>query len=80
MHRARPADDNADYPLNEWHNILVLHQNRAAHTQSAKNFIKDSFLPGFLDLVVWGHEHECIPDPVVSLLVCRQAKQDFVPH
>ena len=62
--RARPADDK-EYPLDQWHNILVLHQNRASHSQAAKNFIKESYIPGFLDLVIWGHEHECMPDAVV---------------
>lgn len=62
--RARPADDK-EYPLDQWHNILVLHQNRASHSQAAKNFIKESYIPGFIDLVIWGHEHECIPDAVV---------------
>ena len=66
--RERPGD-HKEYPLDQWHNILVLHQNRASHAQSAKNFIKEAFLPNFLDLVIWGHEHECIPEPVVSPLI-----------
>jgi double-strand break repair protein MRE11 len=40
----------------EWFNILVLHQNRVAH--SVKNFIPENFLDSFLDFVIWGHEHE----------------------
>lgn len=42
----------------EWFNILVLHQNRA-EDRGAGNFIKEDELPKFLDLVVWGHEHDC---------------------
>lgn len=38
-------------------NILVLHQNRAKHT--AGGHISDDELPGFFDLIFWGHEHEC---------------------
>ena len=38
-------------------NCFVFHQNRAAHTPT--NHIPESFLPDFLDLVIWGHEHEC---------------------
>lgn len=30
-----------------------------------KNHIPEKFLPSFLDLVVWGHEHECKIDPEV---------------
>jgi len=60
----RPADSPA-YPLNQWFNIFVLHQNRLQHTASAKNTIREEYLAHFLDLVVWGHEHECIPEPWV---------------
>ncbi|CAG0883308.1 unnamed protein product [Darwinula stevensoni] len=48
----------------EWFNILVLHQNRAKH--GPKNYLPETFLPGFLDLVIWGHEHECIPQPTFT--------------
>ncbi|KFM80580.1 Double-strand break repair protein MRE11A, partial [Stegodyphus mimosarum] len=41
----------------EWFNVMVLHQNRAKH--GAKNYIPEQFLDNFLDLIVWGHEHEC---------------------
>jgi hypothetical protein len=45
--------------------VFVLHQNRVAHGQGSKNAIREDYLPDFLDLVVWGHEHECLADPVV---------------
>lgn len=38
-------------------NIFVIHQNRVVHGK--KNYIPETFLPDDLDLVVWGHEHEC---------------------
>ncbi|SPJ08169.1 double-strand break repair protein MRE11, putative [Plasmodium sp. DRC-Itaito] len=41
-------------------NILVLHQNRYirnTYGNNTKNFIKESFIPKFIDLVIWGHEH-----------------------
>lgn len=41
----------------EWFNVMVIHQNRAKH--GPKNYIPEQFLDDFLDLVVWGHEHEC---------------------
>lgn len=34
---------------------------RAKH--SATNYIPISFIPEFFDLVVWGHEHECLIEP-----------------
>ncbi|KAH3902810.1 related to Double-strand break repair protein MRE11 [Saccharomycodes ludwigii] len=44
----------------EWFNILCVHQNHTGHTNTA--FLPEQFLPDFLDLVIWGHEHECIPN------------------
>lgn len=42
----------------EWFNLLVLHQNRA-EDRGVGNFIKEDDLPKFMDLVLWGHEHDC---------------------
>lgn len=52
--------------VDDWFNVFVLHQNRVPHTQAAKNCLREGHLPQFLDLVVWGHEHECVADPWVS--------------
>lgn len=41
---------------NNWFNILVLHQNRA--DRGPNNYISENVLPTFLDLVIWGHEHD----------------------
>eukprot|EP00057_Strongylocentrotus_purpuratus_P023252 XP_011677726.1 PREDICTED: double-strand break repair protein MRE11A [Strongylocentrotus purpuratus] len=49
---------NAD----SWFNIFVIHQNRAKHGEH--NYIPEQFLDNFIDLVIWGHEHECLIDPV----------------
>ncbi|KAK9844671.1 hypothetical protein WJX74_005353 [Apatococcus lobatus] len=59
---ARP-EDSPEFPMDEWFNLMVLHQNRIAHAANAKNYIKESYLARFLDFVVWGHEHECVCDP-----------------
>uniref|UniRef100_A0A5G2QRL8 Double-strand break repair protein n=1 Tax=Sus scrofa TaxID=9823 RepID=A0A5G2QRL8_PIG len=48
----RPKEDE-----NSWFNLFVLHQNRSRHGRT--NFIPEQFLDDFLDLVIWGHEHEC---------------------
>jgi double-strand break repair protein MRE11 len=48
----RPSEDT-----DEWFDVFVIHQNRSAHGK--KNYIPEGFLPDFLDLVIWGHEHEC---------------------
>lgn len=46
----------------EWFNMIAVHQNHAAH--NATNHLPESFLPDFMDTVIWGHEHECLIDPV----------------
>ncbi|ODQ81896.1 hypothetical protein BABINDRAFT_16947, partial [Babjeviella inositovora NRRL Y-12698] len=46
----------------EWFNLMAVHQNHSAHTNTS--YLPENFLPKFLDFVVWGHEHECIPYPV----------------
>jgi double-strand break repair protein MRE11 len=45
----------------DWFNILSIHQNHHAYTENG--YIPEHFLPDFLDLVVWGHEHECLIEP-----------------
>ncbi|KAJ4288816.1 meiotic recombination [Collariella sp. IMI 366227] len=45
----------------EWFNLLTLHQNHYAHTPTS--YLPENMLPNFMDLVVWGHEHECLIDP-----------------
>ncbi|GFR39960.1 hypothetical protein Agub_g38, partial [Astrephomene gubernaculifera] len=59
----RPAP-SPGYPPDGWVNLLVLHQNRVAHSALGKACVREEHLPAFLDLAVWGHEHECRPDPV----------------
>eukprot|EP00922_Rhytidocystis_sp_ex-Travisia-forbesii_P044158 GHVS01065873.1.p1 GENE.GHVS01065873.1~~GHVS01065873.1.p1 ORF type:complete len:643 (+),score=109.58 GHVS01065873.1:339-2267(+) len=50
-------------------NIMVIHQNRykgAAGGSPTKNCVHESMLPTFLDLVIWGHEH----DSLIELQEC----------
>lgn len=46
----------------DWFNLLVLHQNRA--DRGPNNYIQEKVLPKFLDLVVWGHEHDSLVFPI----------------
>jgi double-strand break repair protein MRE11 len=55
----RPSQNQEDFV-----NIFTLHQNRVAH--GPKNYIPEGRLPKFMDLVVWGHEHQCRIDPEES--------------
>ena len=52
----------ADGP-DPWFNIFVIHQTRNAATEH----IPDHLLPSFLHFVIWGHEHECLIDPVENV-------------
>ncbi|KAL9109217.1 MAG: hypothetical protein Q9227_006142 [Pyrenula ochraceoflavens] len=45
----------------DWFSIMSVHQNHHAYTETG--YLPENFLPDFLDLVVWGHEHECLIDP-----------------
>lgn len=47
--------------MGDWFNMLAVHQNHNAHT--ATSYLPENVLPDWLDLVVWGHEHECLIDP-----------------
>jgi double-strand break repair protein MRE11 len=48
----------------DWFNLMAVHQNHHAHTETS--YLPENFLPGFLDLVVWGHEHECLINPKLN--------------
>ncbi|PKS05602.1 hypothetical protein jhhlp_008120 [Lomentospora prolificans] len=52
----RPNVETAD-----WFNLLTVHQNHHAHT--ATSYLPENVLPDWMNLIVWGHEHECEIDP-----------------
>lgn len=74
--RRRP-EATPQYPNEDWFNIFVLHQNRVQRGQGAKNAIREDYLAPFLDLVIWGHEHECLPEPAVRSMF---AVAPFLSH
>jgi double-strand break repair protein MRE11 len=62
-------------------NIFVLHQNRVSHSNNS--FISENLLPDFLDLVIWGHEHECLILPEQSkfnknIHICQPGYKIFI--
>lgn len=63
LHRSfRDGQVKFQRPINgNWFNMLVFHQNHAQHTFTSS--IPEAFLPLFLDFILWGHEHECLPYP-----------------
>ncbi|KAH0605400.1 uncharacterized protein H6S33_004622 [Morchella sextelata] len=50
-----------DVQQKEWFNLMCVHQNHHGHTET--NYLPENFLQDFLDLVIWGHEHECLINP-----------------
>ena len=62
----RPIKDNGKVD-EEYFNILVIHQNRFKGCMlgvSRRHSITDEFFPSWIDLIIWGHEHESIPQAV----------------
>jgi double-strand break repair protein MRE11 len=50
-----------------WFNLFALHQNRDLG-RGTKNCVHESMIPEWMDLVVWGHEHECCIEPQESVV------------
>ncbi|KAG6333585.1 hypothetical protein ID866_5501 [Astraeus odoratus] len=50
----------------EWFNILLIHQNRVRH--GPQESVPEGMFDDSVDLVVWGHEHDCriVPEPVAG--------------
>ncbi|XP_055913872.1 double-strand break repair protein MRE11 [Eupeodes corollae] len=57
--------EQPDESTGEWFNLMVIHQNRV--DRGRKNHIPEEALPDFLDLILWGHEHDCRVEPEVNL-------------
>jgi len=55
----RPQED-----VDEWFNIFVCHQNRVK--RPGTKHLSDKVIPEFINLIIWGHEHESLIDPVSS--------------
>lgn len=55
----RPPDDEGKF-----FNLLAVHQNHTAH--STTGYLPESVLPDWMDLVVWGHEHDCQIEPLLN--------------
>ncbi|KAF7969669.1 hypothetical protein HWV62_26723 [Athelia sp. TMB] len=50
----------------DWFNILLIHQNRVKH--GPQESVPEGMFDDSVDLVIWGHEHDCriIPEPVAG--------------
>ncbi|KAJ8495019.1 hypothetical protein ONZ45_g13039 [Pleurotus djamor] len=50
----------------QWFNLMLLHQNRVKH--GPQEYVPEGMFDDSIDLVVWGHEHDCriVPEPVAG--------------
>lgn len=71
FHEKKVEMERPDETL-DWFNLLTLHQNRA--NRGPGNYIPEDVLPKFLDLVVWGHEHDCEVYPMHGI---KKEKESF---
>ena len=65
--RDEDDEDGEEEQRSDWFNIFALHQNRDAG-RGSKNCVHESMIPEWMDLVIWGHEHECMIHPAESLV------------
>ena len=57
-----PTPEEQELATDEkWFNILVIHQNRD-YGRGTKNCIHESMIPDWINVVIWGNEHECKPE------------------
>ncbi|GHJ88934.1 hypothetical protein NliqN6_5336 [Naganishia liquefaciens] len=52
-----PEEDNKG----KWFNMMLVHQNRVKH--GPQNSVPEGMFDDSIDLVVWGHEHDCRIEP-----------------
>ncbi|KAF8341222.1 Metallo-dependent phosphatase-like protein [Cantharellus anzutake] len=45
-----------------WCNFLIVHQNRVKHSMG--NYVPETLFDDSINLVIWGHEHDCRMSPV----------------
>ena len=48
----------------DWFHLFLIHQN--LESRGSQRTFRLDLLPNFLDLVIWGHEHECKIDPAFN--------------
>ncbi|XP_050544320.1 double-strand break repair protein MRE11 isoform X2 [Daktulosphaira vitifoliae] len=53
----RPQEDT-----DQWFNIFVCHQNRVK--RPGTKYLPEEVIPDFINLTIWGHEHESLINPV----------------
>eukprot|EP01036_Dinobryon_divergens_P028379 gene28380-37312_t len=67
MKKVRFVRLTAEQGRDDFFNIFLIHQNRDLG-RGTKNCIHESMIPEWMDLVIWGNEHECQPNLAESLV------------
>ncbi|CAN8065665.1 unnamed protein product [Agarophyton chilense] len=62
--QSQSENESDDQDPLRWFNLFVLHQNRL--TRGSSRGISETLLPPWLDYVVWGHEHDSLPELTLS--------------
>lgn len=52
------ASEGEFSPDGRWFNVAVVHQNRNRHAREYNSHLDPEWLPPWMELAVWGHEHE----------------------
>eukprot|EP00934_Nitzschia_sp_Nitz4_P004425 Nitzschia sp. Nitz4//scaffold12_size214221//6885//9013//NITZ4_001473-RA/size214221-augustus-gene-0.17-mRNA-1//-1//CDS//3329534939//4415//frame0 len=60
-------EQSSDPSAPQFFNLFALHQNRD-RGRGTKNCIQETMIPEWMDLVCWGHEHECCIEPQESVV------------
>ncbi|KAH0476695.1 MAG: uncharacterized protein KVP18_003790 [Porospora cf. gigantea A] len=63
LNRALQSENVSFKDSPESFKLLLFHQNRCKGGVMAKSSIPETMLPSFMDLVIWGHEHDCQVEP-----------------
>lgn len=59
-HQRKAKASSQDTNPIPWFSLFALHQNR--YTRGSSRGISETLLPKWIDYVVWGHEHESLPE------------------
>jgi double-strand break repair protein MRE11 len=59
----------------QWFNLFTLHQNRDKG-RGSKNCVHETMIPEWMDLVIWGHEHESL----IEVIYCTLRVYNRVQH
>eukprot|EP00924_Labyrinthula_sp_SR-Ha-C_P012969 maker-scaffold_12-snap-gene-5.30-mRNA-1 protein AED:0.01 eAED:0.01 QI:86/1/1/1/1/1/2/41/688 len=66
-----PRKENKQPDLS-WYSLFMVHQNRQNRGKGNRNCIQEEHIPEFMNLVVFGHEHDCQVDFTQSIVTQKE--------